>query len=163
MAPILRRLAARVLLVDEQERILLLRSVGPRAGTVFWFTPGGGIDPGEDARSAAIREVWEETGLRDLALTAEIWHRRHTFTWGSQTYDQSERWFLARVANFEPVPQALTPLEQREIDGHRWWGLAEMDASSDSFAPAALAHLTRELLRHGPPAQPLDIDSRAGA
>ena len=30
----------------------------------FWTLPGGGINPGEDPSSAAVRELWEETGLR---------------------------------------------------------------------------------------------------
>ena len=29
----------------------------------FWTLPGGGIDPGEDESAAAIRELFEETGL----------------------------------------------------------------------------------------------------
>ena len=58
------RRAARVILLDDSDRVLLLRGHDvdqPERG--WWFTVGGGIDAGEDARAAAVREVREETGL----------------------------------------------------------------------------------------------------
>lgn len=152
------RLAARVLLVDEAERVLLMSSIDQAGGGVFWYPPGGGIEPDEDPAAAAAREVWEETGLPDVRLDGEVWRRRHRFTWGSTTYDQREHWFLARVANFEPVPQALSASEQEEITEFRWWGLAEMDRTDDLLTPRALPALLRALLAEGVPARPILVD-----
>lgn len=167
VAPVLRltrmtslpiRIAARVLLVDEAERVLLLRSVDPADGGVFWYPPGGGLEPDEAAADAAVREVWEETGLPDVRLDGEVWRRRHRFTWGATTYDQRERWFLARVANFEPTPQALSASEQQEITEYRWWTLAEMDRTEDRLTPRALPALLRALFAAGVPAEPLNVE-----
>src|SRR5690606_6461149 len=64
------RPSARLLVIDEAEgRLLLLHALAPpdRAGgdrVPIWFTPGGGVDPGESFEEAACRELWEETGLR---------------------------------------------------------------------------------------------------
>lgn len=33
------------------------------AGREYWTLPGGGVEPGESPARAAVREVWEETGL----------------------------------------------------------------------------------------------------
>lgn len=51
--------AASAIISDENGRVLLqLRSDNGK-----WGVPGGGIDPGEEPAQAAIREVYEETGL----------------------------------------------------------------------------------------------------
>ena len=45
---------------DEKGRILLIRHTYLRG----WHFPGGGVDPGETAEAAVVREVREETGVR---------------------------------------------------------------------------------------------------
>ena len=58
------RRAARVILLDEADRLLLVRGHDtdqPDRG--WWFTVGGGIGVGETSRDAAVREMREETGL----------------------------------------------------------------------------------------------------
>src|SRR5437879_12205121 len=48
-----------VLTFDERERVLLVRHVEGND----WTTPGGMIEPYETPSDAALREMWEETGL----------------------------------------------------------------------------------------------------
>ena len=50
---------AAVLILDEQERLLLLK----RSDNGCWGPPGGAVEPGEVVETAARREVREETGL----------------------------------------------------------------------------------------------------
>jgi putative (di)nucleoside polyphosphate hydrolase len=58
------REAARVVLLDPQDRVLMMRyDNGPPNGS-HWATPGGGLEPGESYRRAARRELAEETGAR---------------------------------------------------------------------------------------------------
>jgi ADP-ribose pyrophosphatase YjhB (NUDIX family) len=51
--------AVAVMVLDADRRLLLVRD----AGTGLWATPGGAVDPDEDPADAAVREMWEETGL----------------------------------------------------------------------------------------------------
>lgn len=56
--------AACVCVRDETEQEILLISAGRNKG--HWIVPGGGIEPKEDACGAAVREVYEEAGVRGL-------------------------------------------------------------------------------------------------
>jgi putative (di)nucleoside polyphosphate hydrolase len=58
------RPCAGVVLRDARGRIFLGRRKGlPAEAEHAWQMPQGGIDPGEDARTAAVRELREETGI----------------------------------------------------------------------------------------------------
>jgi 8-oxo-dGTP pyrophosphatase MutT (NUDIX family) len=51
---------ARGVVRDDDGRILLIR----RADNGLWSTPGGAMELGESIAQCAIREVWEETGVK---------------------------------------------------------------------------------------------------
>lgn len=58
--------AASVALIDRDRVLLIQRNRAPYYGT--WTLPGGRLEAGEDAETAAAREVHEEVGLRVFAL-----------------------------------------------------------------------------------------------
>jgi ADP-ribose pyrophosphatase YjhB (NUDIX family) len=151
------RHAVRVLLLDEEERLLLLQGEEPETGVAFWFPPGGGLHEGENVRAAAVREVEEEVGLVEFVLGPEVWTRRHVFTWRAVRWDQRERWFIARVAHFEPNGAGMTEAEKGDVTAWRWWTLAELAATTDDLVPRGLAAHLRSLLADGPPANPIDV------
>jgi 8-oxo-dGTP pyrophosphatase MutT (NUDIX family) len=152
--PAVSRLAVRVLLLDEVDRVLLVRFWdGDRS---WWCTPGGGIEPGESDEDAARREVREELGSEAVELGACIWARRHAGVFRGQPFDQSERIYIGRVTAFDPRPP-LTMRVEHEPDDIRWWTLAELEASAEDFAPRRLPELVREIMRRGPPDAPIDV------
>ncbi|MGW0609902.1 NUDIX hydrolase [Streptomyces sp. NPDC002788] len=55
--------ASCVLLLDAEDRILLLRYAGGQPAAGLWGLPGGMLDHNEDPVGAACREVREETGI----------------------------------------------------------------------------------------------------
>ena len=61
----------RVVLPDEEGRILMVKQ--SHEGKDIWMVPGGGIEAGENAAEAAIREVLEETGL-EIRISRLLWH-----------------------------------------------------------------------------------------
>ena len=146
--------AVRVLLLDESERVLLVRFWdGDRS---WWCPPGGGRTPGESDEDAARRELREETGLERFNLGPCIWTRRHTGTFRGQPFDQREKIFLARVPGFTPRPADAGSVEH-EPEDMRWWSLDELDAAGEQTAPADLSALVRQLLANGPPAVPTAV------
>ena len=111
-----------------------------------------GARASEDAERAAIREVWEETGQVLEAVTGPLWHRTTVFPFDGTIVEQTEDFFCARVAHFEPAGAALTDLEDRSTVGTRWWTLAEIEATGAQIFPETLADLLRDALRRLPPA-----------
>jgi len=150
------RPAARAVLLDPEDRILLVRFEFP-ARTV-WATPGGGIEPGETAEAAIRRELEEEAGLTAFELGPVIWTRLHIIPFiGGQWDGQREQYHLVRVPAFEPQPRLTwAELNREYVFGIRWWTVAELEEADATFAPRRLPELLRELLLDGPPAEPID-------
>lgn len=150
------RPASRVLLLDRHDRLLLLRGVSDSTGLGFWFPVGGGLEPGESAEEAAVREVREETG-REVTLGPQVWVRRHVATWGGRTFDCRERWFLARVESSEIDTRGFTADERQMVTRHAWWTLEELHQAEEMLVPADLARRLEALLRDGPPPHPVRV------
>ena len=153
------RPAARVIVVDEDERVLLVRFDLPAEPTT-WATVGGGIEPGETPEEAARRELLEEAGLDGVELDRPVWVRTHVFERPLRWDGQSEIYFLVRTPAFEPRPtHTWKQLNAEGVTAIRWWTLEELDSADTLFAPRRLPELLRALLRDGPPAEPIEIGS----
>jgi 8-oxo-dGTP pyrophosphatase MutT (NUDIX family) len=146
------RRAARVILLDERDRVLLIRGHDlDQPERSWWFTIGGGIDAGESALEAAIREVREETGiaLAPGALVGPVFTRSAIFDFFREHCRQDEEIFLARVssATFAGLDKAgWTELERDVIDELAWWPLDELGRVEIEVFPEGLAALVRPLL-----------------
>ncbi|GAA2193163.1 NUDIX hydrolase [Streptomyces bangladeshensis] len=141
------RWTSRVLLVDEDDRLLLLCGRDPRrTGARWWFTVGGGVEPGENYVQAAVREVWEETELSLPAarLSPVVWTRQTIFSVDGQVFDQYEEYRLARVAASEVCGMNIRTEEARY--GHRWWSTAELAITAETVRPKRMASLLPGLL-----------------
>ncbi|MFB7268772.1 NUDIX hydrolase [Streptomyces sp. NPDC056244] len=150
------RKVARVVLLDPQDRILLLHGFEPDdPGDDWWFTPGGGLEGDETREEAALRELAEETGITQVELGPVLWRRICSFPFDGRRWDQDEWYFLARTAQTETSADGLTELELRSVAGLRWWTSAELLAARETVYPTRLAELLRTLLEEGPPDTPV--------
>jgi len=160
MPPYTRR-SARAIVVDRAGRVLLLRSAldpGDVTAGFGWFTPGGGVEPGEEIATAAARELAEEVGLRvppdDLrwiACTAG-----HAETGAGLGYFRDD-FFLLRVDGHDVDTSGQTAWERRHHAGHRWWTAAELHTTAEIVYPAGLTALLTDTIAGTLPDSPVHL------
>ena len=145
---------ARVILISPRVRVLLMRTRVWDGD--LWVTPGGRIHNGEDARTAALREMHEETGLKGIDLGPELWIREWEFEkQDGQRAPQREHFFLVRHREFDPTEYGMGQDERNVHQEYRWWGISDIETSGQRFAPPQIADLMRDLEREGPPRTPV--------
>ena len=153
------RPSARLLLLDEADRLLLFSSKNESDGSTRWYAVGGGLRPGESHEQAAVRELREETGLTGVTLGPEVWRGRPWLaTWDGVTQEVRQRYFAVRAPRFEIDPSGFEEFEKGTVTGHRWWTVDELAATTDLLRPAGLAQLLAQLLAAGPPGEPISVD-----
>jgi ADP-ribose pyrophosphatase YjhB (NUDIX family) len=90
---VLTRHAARGLIMTPQNKVLLMKMDLPWIPGGAWTVPGGGIEAGETAEQCAIREVHEETGLKDAIISRELLQCDFRFQFRQQERRLVERYF----------------------------------------------------------------------
>jgi 8-oxo-dGTP pyrophosphatase MutT (NUDIX family) len=157
-----RRRSARVVLLDDADRVLLLRSHvdqdGPGSG-YCWFTPGGGVEDGETLAEAAARELREETGL---SVSPEALGPQVAMTSGYADLGWAEGvfrddFFHHRVTAHEVDISGHEAHERKHYAGHRWWTLDELAATREAVYPFGLAELGVELVAGRIPPAPVHL------
>jgi 8-oxo-dGTP pyrophosphatase MutT (NUDIX family) len=146
---VIERNAARVVLVADG-LVLLQQGFDPakQDAEPWWITPGGGLNDGESIEDGAVREVFEETGLRLSAtqLGPVIATRVAYFEFEQRHFRQSESFFAVNVEAFTPEHHGWDEVEQRALLDHRWWSVEELRTTDETFYPKALPDLVQAVL-----------------
>ena len=102
--------AAGGLVFNPQGELLFIHRMG------YWDLPKGKIDKGEDPPTAAIREVEEETGIKQPEILQELQQTYHTYR------DKKDRRVLKRTYWFQMFSEQLEvyPQEEEDITEARW-------------------------------------------
>jgi len=138
------REAVRALLVDADERIMLVQYENPATRATWWGTPGGGIEPGEDHQTALRRELREELGLEEFDAGPLVWTHERTFPWAQRLMHQVNDVYLVRVHAHEPQP--TIDLEEEAVVSYRWWTLEEIESTDERVTPPDFLERVRTIL-----------------
>lgn len=128
-----------VMLINAQGLIFVGQRIDSTAAA--WQMPQGGIDADEKPRAAALRELWEETGVTaDLVtfvaktddwvtydLPAELLGK----VWGGKYRGQRQKWFLFKYLGDDAQVNIAT--EHPEFGVWKWIDAQEMIASIVPF------------------------------
>lgn len=146
-----RRPASRLLIIDRNNRVLLLRFMfkrGPLAGQTYWATPGGAVEPGESFADAARRELFEETGILRDAVSQQVAEREFAFQLhDGESVMAEERFFLVRVTAPSVSRDHWTPIEKEVITDYRWWSVEELTSTSEVVYPERLVAILASIER----------------
>ncbi len=162
------RPCAGVVLFNDDGRVFMGRRIGlpvrfDDAG--MWQLPQGGIDEGETPRQAALRELAEEIGVRDVEYLAETPDWLHYDlpeellgkALGGKFRGQKQKWFALRHTGSERDINLAVPGHRPEFDLWRW---QELDAIPGLVVPFkrhiyealvnAFGHLPAQLRQSAP-------------
>jgi double-stranded uracil-DNA glycosylase len=139
-----RRRAVRAVVLDPEDRVLLVQYRNPVTLETWWGTPGGGVEEGEEHEPALRRELAEELGLHEFELGPLVWTHERTFPWARRLYNQVNDVYLVRVSAHEPRP--TIDLAPEGVVDARWWTQAELAATAERLAPPDLLARVREII-----------------
>ena len=118
-----------------------------------WQMPQGGIDAGETPHTAALRELWEETGVTEDLVTVEQesddWFRYelpHDLVpklWKGRFRGQEQKWFLMRFHGADTDVNIET--EQPEFSQWRWLAPSDLVENIVPFKRAVYQSVLDEL------------------
>lgn len=145
-----------IMLLNRQGLVFIGRRAGQNAehgaGDSAWQMPQGGIDPHEEPLEAAIRELYEETGVMSANLLAESVHwydyelptaiARENFK--GKYRGQTQKWFAFR---FEGLDTEINiTKEPREFDAWRWERMEKLPALIIPFKREVYSKVCAEFL-----------------
>lgn len=109
--------AAGGLVKNEKDEVLLIFRRGR------WDLPKGKLDDGESLEECAVREVEEETGLKEIKLIAPLMITYHTYHEGTKFVLKESHWYSMKANG----RQQLTPQTEEDIHEIKWVAVTELD------------------------------------
>jgi 8-oxo-dGTP pyrophosphatase MutT (NUDIX family) len=145
----------RLLLLGPGQTLLLMKVDDPTLSdpakpdlrSPFWVTLGGGIEPGEDATAAAIRELIEETGLRNVRLGSAVWYGEQAVRWKGRSMLFRETFLVAWSEETNLSDAGWSAEERASIKAMRWWPVEELLSTAEIILPPALPRLIQPIAR----------------
>ena len=99
-----------------------------------WDLPKGKLDEGEDLPTCAVREVTEETGLKDIQLQQPLLITYHTYYEGTRHILKESHWYTMLAEH----PNTLAPQAEEDILECKWIAITETAAVLNNTHPSII-------------------------
>ena len=139
-----------VMLINREGKVFVGQRIDTEAAA--WQMPQGGIDEGEKSRDAALRELWEETGVTADLVTVEAkagdWiaydlpHDLVPTIWNGRYRGQRQRWFLMRFLGTDD--QIRIDTKHPEFSEWRWLAPEDLEANIVPFKQLVYQTVVKE-------------------
>jgi 8-oxo-dGTP pyrophosphatase MutT (NUDIX family) len=116
------------LVENEKGEIMLIFRKGK------WDLPKGKLDKGESLEECAIREVQEETGLRQVKILSPITTTYHTYHEGARFILKESYWYKMKTTG----GQKLVPQTAEGIEAIRWVKPADLKKYYNECYPSVV-------------------------
>jgi 8-oxo-dGTP pyrophosphatase MutT (NUDIX family) len=157
----------KVLLLNEQNELLLLCADDPTTTSAegkyhgsFWFPVGGQIEKGESLEEAALREIYEETGIKkeEVSLGSVVWHGSFDLKLNGILTHLDQTFIVAKTKKKEIFLQQPTEWEKNTIKKLDWFSLSRIKKGREIIYPVVLGEYLPDILAGKYPPSPLEID-----
>lgn len=160
------RNSIKIILLNPKNEILLLgtddKSItnkGKSYNGKFWQMIGGKIEEGEDIKSAANRELFEETGLtpNDVEFGDIVWKGELKLIMSGVKTLIRQQFIVAKTQATDVTLKNLTPEEKPVAKQLKWFSTDEIKNSKEIIYPVGLDEYLSDLLTNGAPKEPVTI------
>lgn len=161
------RESIKLLLFNENNELLLMCADDPKTTTPegkyhgrFWFPIGGQIEPGESLEQAAIRELFEETGItkEEIELGPIVWFGECQLVLSGVLTYLKQQFMIARTVQNNVSLANLTQDEQAIVQKTAWFSLEQILSSDEIIYPVPLLEHLPDIVAGKYPEQPIEID-----
>lgn len=161
------RKSVKILLINEKNELLLMCADDPMVTSSdgkyhgrFWFTVGGQIEEGENLEQAAIRELHEETGLKEeeVALGPVVWYGEFDLFLQGKLNHLHQTFLVGKTKKEEVSLSNLDEWETTAVKKLAWFSLEQIKTSKDVIYPVVLKDYLPDILLGQYPDEPIEID-----
>lgn len=161
------RKTVRVLLLNGKCELLLMcvedfdiSTPGGKRNKRLWCTVGGAIELGETIEQAALREIYEETGIVSDAIDLGpiVWHGDVDLVLKGRLTKFVEFFIVAKTSIYDVALHDPTEDEQQAVKELRWFSLEDIKKSSEVIFPIVLPEYLPDVLLGKYPKHPIEIN-----